>query len=512
MEGTKGQNNRIRILYTSDLHGKVYPYSYADGAEKMYGLARLKTLADSLRDENTILIDNGDVLEGSPLTFYHFKNQKEEVCPATTAMRRMNYDFVNIGNHDFNFGTDALFLHLKETGAECITTNVTYRGRAFGKPYVIRELAGRRIAFFGIMTQYVPHWEQPENIRDVVFSDAFETAQKTVRLIKETEKTDYIVCVYHGGLERDLKTGEAIEVQTGENEGYRILKEIDGIDVLLTGHQHRTICETLFGTLCMQPGADGAYLACVEIDMEEGAITGKLLPANTAPEEAMMRALQPVEDTVQAWLDTPLGTSKVDLVIRDGFDARLNKSQVATFLNMVQSETTGAELSASAIFLGATGFSEHITMRQLVATYVFPNTLVVKRVTGKALRAFLERAAQFFDVKDGKVVISASHDFPTPQHFNYDMVDGVTYTIKAGNPVGERVILLQKDGKDVRDDDVFTLAVNNYRAAGGGEYTMIAEAETVREDLTSMVDLIADYIMRNPVIDFTPVNNIRVIP
>ncbi|MBQ9511576.1 MAG: metallophosphoesterase, partial [Lachnospiraceae bacterium] len=183
--------NRIRILCTSDVHGKIYPYSYADGSEAMHGFARLKTLIDSLRDENTILIDNGDVLEGSPLTFYHYRNHKEEVCPVTRAMRSIGYDFINIGNHDFNFGLPALNLHIKETGAVCLTSNVVVEGVPLSKPYVIREVAGKRIALFGVTTQHVPHWEAPENIQGVTFPDAFATAWDTVNLIRKTQAADY---------------------------------------------------------------------------------------------------------------------------------------------------------------------------------------------------------------------------------------------------------------------------------------------------------------------------------
>lgn len=502
---------RIRILCTSDVHGKVFPYSYADGSEAMHGFARLKTLIDSLRDENTVLIDNGDVLEGSPLTFYHYRNHREEVCPVTRAMRSIGYDFINIGNHDFNFGLPALNLHIKETGAACLTSNVVVDGTPMSEPYVVREIAGKRVAFFAVTTQHVPHWEAPENIQGVTFPDAFSTAWDTVNLIRKTQSADYIVGIYHGGLECDPETGEPTETLTGENEGYKMLQEIDGLDVLLLGHQHREYCGTLFDTVYTQPGADGRLLACVDIDTASGGISARLIPVDTAQDEAILADAQARERDVQKWLDTPLGETRVDLRVTDEFDARLHKSQVVTFLNRVQMEATGAELSASAIFLHATGFEEQITMRQLVATYVFPNTLVVKRVTGKTLRAFLERAALFWDVKNGEIVISASHDYPTPQHYNYDMVDGIDYTIKAGNPPGERITSLSKNGITIEDTDVFTMAVNNYRAAGGGEYGMIAEAETVLEVQKSMVDLIADYIMRNPVIEFTPVHNIKVV-
>ena len=109
------------------------------------------------------------------------------------------------------------------------------------------------------------------------------------------------------------------------------------------------------------------------------------------------------------------------------------------------------------------------------------------------------------------IVVNPSYDWPKPQHYNYDMVDGIEYTIKVSNPVGHRITSLIYQGKDVTDDMEFTIAMNNYRATGGGNYNMIKEAPTISTDLSSMVELLANYIQEHKVIDFEPVNNITVI-
>lgn len=508
--------DRIRLLCTSDIHGTVYPYRYDDRTEADHGVARLKTLIDRMRDAQTIVIDNGDTIEGSPLTFFHYMHEKDRACPVSKVMRLIGYDYVNIGNHDFNEGQEALFRHLETVGAPCITSNFIYRGMPYGPPYVIREIAGRRLALFGLTTQYIPHWESEAHLKDITFTDACETAKKTVealRALPEDERPDYIVCVYHGGFECDPESGVPMEKDTGENEGYRILTEVPEIDVLLTGHQHRTYCGRHGNTVYTQPAAGGKYLAAVDILVSTGEIIPSLLEVKDAPDEEVLREVQPEEDACQAWLDTAIGHCAMDLKITNEHDARVHKSQVITFLNMVQTDATGADLSASALFLHATGFEKEITMRDLVSTYVFPNTLVVKRITGRTLRAYLERCAAFWALDDeGRIIIDPQYDFPTPGHYNYDMVDGITYTIRVSGSPGERIELLQREGQDVRDDDTFTIAVNNYRAAGSGGFEMIAESETVAEYPESMVELIASYIIKNPVLDFAPVHNITVIP
>lgn len=503
-------NHRIRILTTSDIHGYVYPYLYSDGSDADRGIAKCATLIESLRDENTIVIDNGDVLEGSPLSYFYFHHDLGNLHPLTRAIKAMKYDYVNLGNHDFNYGEEAINQYLENIGCPCITSNLLYKGEPMGPTYVIRNIANKKIALFGLTTHYVPHWEKPENIKHYQFLDAFETAKKTVSLVKDLEHPDYIVCVYHGGFERDLKTGQPSEELTGENQGYQMLKEIQGLDILISGHQHRSYCGELFGTVYTQTLDAGRELSCIDIDTETNQIDARVLSTDVPADPKIEALLEQEELECQAWLDQALGESLVDLAISDEFAARLYKSQVITFLNNVQREASGADICSNALFLGATGFNNSITMRDLVSTYVFPNTLVVKKITGKILREYLEKNAAFWSIRGDHIIVSPLYDFPNPQHFNYDMLDGIEYTIKVSNDVGHRIVSLTRNGVPIQDDDEFTLCINNYRAAGGGDFLMLKDAPTVKEIQTSMVDLIAQYIEKYKEISFDPVDNITV--
>ncbi len=501
--------DRIRILATSDVHGYIYPYSYANNSSENIGLARISTLIKSLRDENTILIDNGDNLEGSPLMYYHMHYLKDEYFPIADVLNEIGYDYVNVGNHDFNYGEDELNVYLNQLDAKCITSNILYKDKIIGCPYVIREIAGKRLAIFGLTTQYIPNWESDDHIIHSKFLDAYKSCKKTVEYLKDNEHPDYIICVYHGGFERDLETGEPTEDLTLENEGYQMLKDIKGIDVLISGHQHRSISGKLFDTVYTQTKDKGSEIACV--DIYPNKIEAKIIPVDSGPDEDIMNLVIDEENMCQNWLDTPLGTSNVDLRIIDEDDARVNKAQLITFLNIVSKEAGGADLNSNSLFDRATGFGKDITMRNIVSTYVFPNTLVVKKVTGKILRQYLEKNAEYFDIDDDRIVVTAKYLAPKLMKYNYDMVDGVEYTIKVSNEVGKRIISLTKDGKEIKDDDEFTICVNNYRATGGGNFYMIKDAPVVKEVSSSMVDLLANFIIKHKVVDFKPVNNIKVI-
>lgn len=502
-------NNRIRILATSDVHGTIYPYQYSDGMNAYQGLSRLNTLISSLRDENTLLLDNGDILEGSPLSFYHYNYHPDDVSPMTSVMHDMKYDYVNVGNHDFDYGEECLMMHLQNVGAPCITSNWFFHGKPYGPTYVIREIAGKKVALFGLTTQYIPHWETKRTIAHSRFKDAYETALKTVDILKRLEKPDYIICLYHGGFERD-QYGYLVDADTGENEAYRMLSSIHDIDVLITGHTHMSICGSKYGTAFTQTKSNGEELACIDIYTDTGVIEPRVLKADTEPDEEITRSADEEEKKCQTWLDQPLGTSKVDLAIHDEMDARVHKSQLVTFVNMVEQEATHADLAASSIFLHANGFGKEITMRDLVSTYVYPNTLVVKKITGKVLRDYLEQDANFFTIKGTEISVAADYDYPRPKHYNYDMIDGVNYTIKVSNPRGQRITELTYHGEPVTDDMTFTIALNNYRAGGGGNFEMLRTAPSVSVNLTPMVDLIAAWIEEHKVIDFEPVNNITV--
>lgn len=497
----------IRILAVSDVHGYIYPYSYADGIEHHMGYACLKTEIDQLRDNHTVVIDNGDVLEGSPLMYFHYQYHPDDIAPVTKVMREMGFTYMNIGNHDFNYGEECLMNHLQNTGVPCITSNFIFHGKPYGPTYEIREIDGKKVAFFGLVTQYIPHFEKKAHIKHSKFTDGCETAKKTVDLLKSLEHPDYIICVYHGGLERD-EFNNLTEPDTGENEACRIMSAVPDIDVMITGHQHHSLVGKWNQTVYTQTADKGTQIACVEIDTDTDEINARLINVKAEPDPTIEAVCQDEEDACQEWLDQEIGSANMDLSISDVIEARLHKSQMVTFINKVQMQATGAQLSSTAVFNNAVGFGKTITMRNIVSTYVFPNTLVVKKINGRTLRLYLEQCADYWSLHNEKIVVNKALE---DKWYNYDMVDGVDYTIKVSNTFGERIVSLTYQGIEVKDTDEFTIAITNYRAGGAGGFEMLADAKTVGVYSESIVELIADYIRQNPVIDFKPVNNIEIV-
>ncbi|MBQ9327227.1 MAG: bifunctional metallophosphatase/5'-nucleotidase [Solobacterium sp.] len=502
--------NRIRILATSDIHGCIFPRHDTDGTEANHGIARVKTLIDALKDENTILVDNGDTLQGSAIQSYHYSLHPEEPSPMTRAMAELGYDYINLGNHDFDYGPDALAHHLSTLSAPCITSNVSYRGEPLGVSYVIREVAGKKLALFGVTT----HGQSPAYVKGqrkhFKFRNAFESAKKTVETIRRLEKADYIIGLYHGGFERDVTTGVLNEEETGENQAYRMIREIDGLDVLITGHTHTELSGSAFNTTYAQPASNGESIICIDIYTDTGVIESRILKNDAPADDSILELLKQEAQDCETWLDTSLGHTSMDLLISDPFTARFRKSQAVTFLNRVMLEASGADIAAVSLPSEATGFHPEITMRDLFHTCPFDNTLVVKQLSGKDLRAYLEQTADYWAIDVETVIVNPSYLSPKARPYYYDMADGIEYTIKVSEDPGNRIVELTRNGVPIEDDDTFTICVSSYRASGGGNYDMIRSAPTVKVIPESMRELVRKAITASGYISFPPSENIIV--
>lgn len=504
---------KIRILASSDIHGYIMPYQYSDLKPCNHGFWKLKETISEYENEYTIKIDNGDILEGSPILTYYYNHERDNGHIMADMLNEASYDYINVGNHDFNYGVSNLQNYIKASKAKCILGNIKYNGEYIGCEYIIHRFDDTHaIAIIGVCTHYITNWEKPENLVGLEIEEAFDYVQKTVKRIKDKEDVQGIVVVYHGGFEKDLDTGVPTEVLTGENEGYRMCDELDGVDLIVSGHQHRSIAQECCGVYVTQTAYRAGELAVIDWDLDSHEISGSIIPSTMDVKGELLESIDELEKKTQVWLDEKLGeVMNYDLRVNDRFKARLHKHPVVSFLNQVQLDATGAMLSGNALFNEAVGFNKEITMRDIVSTYVYPNTTVVLEVSGKVLKEYLEQNAKYFAIANDEIVVNPVFISPKPQHFNYDMVDGVDYTIKVSNPEGQRIVELKVGDRSVEDDDIFSLAINNYRASGGGNFMMFKDCKIVKEIQVDMVTLIGEYLQKNPKLYVNHKDNIKVI-
>ncbi|HBU83945.1 MAG TPA: bifunctional metallophosphatase/5'-nucleotidase [Paenibacillus sp.] len=545
------------IMVTSDLHGAIRPIHYNTNAYRPAGLALLASLIRRERERSPelLLVDNGDLLQGSPLASYAASFVSDhEVHPFINVLNELGYDAAVMGNHEFNYGQqllrkaveeshfpwlsanivmehqdDTIMNHLNEGKHDEETRPVAPSGAgipAFGPPYLIKTLSsGVKIALLGATTHYIPNWEHPKNIEGLHFLDALETIRAWVGYIREHEQPDLLVVSYHGGFESDLETGEPTERLTGENQAYAICRDIEGIDVLLTGHQHRQLTADIHGVTVIQPGFSGNGVGHVSVQLEQLAngkwwIAGKqarllLLDENSdvQPDAAVMKLTDELEEKAQAWLDQPIGEVAGDLSITDPAALRLAAHPFIAFVHQVQMEATGAQISNTALLSEeARGFGSLITVRDVLSNFIYPNTLTVLELRGQDIRDALEQTARYFEVEaSGEVIVNPAYMQPKPQHYNYDMWEGIEYELDISKPVGSRVVKLEREGIPVAMDATYSVVMNSYRAAGGGDYAMYPGKKVLHEGATDMAALVEDYIRRHQPLTVEQANNWRVV-
>ncbi len=500
---------KLNLLHTSDIHGYVMPHTYAKNEPAGVGLAKISKLVENY--ENRILIDTGDFLQGSALAYY-LAETNPNINPLSSVLNHIGYDYFVIGNHDFNYGQDYLINFTKTLNAKALSANLFKDGHMF-IPYDIRKLKdGPTIGIIGLTTHFIPNWENPKNIEDISFIHELTSLKK---MLKEVQNVDYIIVAYHGGFNKDLETNIQLANETGENSGSDMFSY--DIDCLLTGHQHRNLSGIKDGVIYSQPGSYGCQVnkIVVEFEFNEKWTVVKQevsqIPVTDEYSEGIVSLIESEEKNTQLWLDIAIGELKDgDCLITSQLDARLNKSPLVTLINQAQLEITGADISCTSLGNNVKGFNKNITMRDVISTYVFPNTLFVLEISGHILKEAMEKCATFFKT-NGNISISDAYEIPKREYYNYDMFDGVDYTLDIKLPIGKRVVSISKNGIELDLDKTYTIVMNNYRAAGGGNFTMFQNKKIIKTIEKDMVEVLSNYISNKKILTLKKESNIKIL-
>lgn len=498
---------KIRFIVSSDIHGYINPINYANNQKSDLGFLKVLSTLKQYKNENTITIDNGDMLQGSPIMNYYYQN-KTGANPLIKCLNN-NHDYINIGNHDFGYGQNNLFEYINSFNGKCLCGNVLYKGKRIGEEYIIHKFAeDYSIALIGCVTQYTEKFESKENLKDFEFEDCYEYVKKTIEIIKNNETVKGIVVVYHGGME--AKPNGVFLENGNENEGYRMCRDLD-FDILISGHQHASIKNIYCGKLVTQTMDKGKEFAVIDYDFENKNGEAQLIKATAEVDEDSINQFKELEVKTQIWLNEDIAViDNINLKIEDELDARIHKHPLISFINQVQFDATHSDLSAASLFNDATGFNSHITTRDLISTYIFENTLIKVKINGKVLKQYLEKCADYFTLKD-EIEVNEKYLIPVKRHFDYDMIDGIDYTIKIGNEVGNRVIEMKYKGEDIKPEDEFSLTINNYRYGGAGGFEFLSKLEVLEVCDKDMVSLIYNYLTKNKNIIVNHKDNIKVI-
>ena len=502
----------MSIIFTSDTHGHVYPVNYAKNSPENSGL--FCVASQITKDENTLVLDGGDSLQGTPLLSYYLEHKDEyDFNPMAEGFNEMGLDYYTLGNHDFNFGYDAIADYVSYMKATLISANVEDLGGKLGiKKNVIHTMPdGTRVGITAAVTGYVNVWEQADHLTLLKVTDPVEALRQQYEELDG--KCDLKIAIYHGGFEEDLKTGTLLS-QTAENQACKIAREM-GYDILLTGHQHIAVPSVVIeGTHGVQPPSNATKYCLLNVEKAEQGfdISSELVTLN-APDERCQEILdrhdfmKGLTDKIQTWLDEPIGSLGKEIAPEQKLDAALHGSKVASIFNQVQLDYTGADFSCTSLANDPLGLKKDITVRDVLGIYQFANTVEVKEVTKAVLKAALEISADYFyyDKETGEVSVSKKFLQPKIEHYNYDYYAGLEYEYDLTRPVGDRVVMMRKlDGTELKDDEKYTLVTSNYRATGTGGYECIGNCKSVGSYADEMPELLIRFIRKN-----TPVPEIH---
>lgn len=408
-------------------------------------------------------------------------------------MNKAGYDYLTLGNHDFNYGFDRLTKNLAQVDAQVSAVNILDKSGKILFPAVIHELEnGLKIGIIGLVTDYVNVWEKKENIANLSIKSPLEAGKEAIAAIQSS--IDYLVGIYHGGFEVDLETGEKQSDST-ENIGYQLAKELS-FDLLLTGHQHTKVEGRLVhGTYVVQPENMGKNFFEIDVSVfESGKVhTNSILRfPNGQYDQQLAESIRPLEQCVQKYLDQPVATIPSVNNTKDHLMAALKGNQLIEWIANVQQKETGADLSIVSLTNQMQELPTQVTIRDVLATYPFENTLFVIEITGKQLKNAMEHTAEYFAIENEAIIIAPHWLVPKVEHYNYDFYLGVEYTIDVAKPIGQRITRLNYHGKAIEEESTFTVALNNYRAFGGGDYTVYSKAKIIKDTQKDIQQLLIE--------------------
>lgn len=508
-----GARTELLIAATTDVHGRLRGWDYqTDRVDSARGLARAATVVDSLRTAHpgqVVLVDAGDLLQGNPLTYVAARVEPQVVHPVIAAMNVLQYDAATIGNHEFNYGVPTWERAMKQANFPFLAGNVVARDGAPRYPGAVTVVrSGLRIAIIGATTPGSMVWDRANLSQEgLTIRDIVPYVREAVARVRATH--DLVVVVLHSGLGGPSSYDQISSGAGPENAAGTVATDVPGVDLVVLGHSHREVVDSLVGnTLIVQPRHWAGSVAVARfgatrvdgrwrIDSRRGESI-KLNDVRESP--AVIAATLDAHERTVRWVKEPLGRTNTSW---RSDSARVADVPIIDFMLDVMRRTAGADLAATAAFsLDAAFEPGPITMAQLAQLYPYDNTLRAVRISGAQLRAYLEHSARYYRTlrADSTAPSGGVVDTEVPG-YNFEILSGAEYVLDLTRPVGQRVTTLRWNGRDIAATDSFTLALNNYRAEGGGGFTMLTGARTVYDDGRDIRDLLVDEVRRAGTLD-----------
>lgn len=542
-----GHTVSLKIVHTSDVHGCFFMKDFVNNHPVKGGLAKIYAYVQSLRERygrRLLLMDGGDVLQGSPMVYYSNFIDRAHENLAAGVMNYMQYDVGTVGNHDIETGHDVYDRWVETCGFPILGANVIDKAtrESYFSPYCVLEREGVRIAVLGMTTPAVPNWLPPKLWHGLEFEDMVSCAERWIPLIREKEKPDLIVGLFHSG-----KSGGIVTPDYKENAALDVARRVEGFDVICYGHDHMRNCETVEApggkkVWCCAPSSMAVAVGEIDIEVEIRDGEKHVLSVNEQitdlsgyrkPGDKYMQYMQRYFNrysrNTEYYVSQKVGRFARTICCQDAF---FGSSAFVDLVHRVQLEATGAQISfAAPVFLTVKISEGDVCIRDVFNLYRYDDVLYTMRLTGEEIKKILEMSyglwiAQMKTPEDHVMMLDYVLDEGKRLGFknlayNFDSAAGIVYTVDVTKPYGEKVTVeSMADGSPFSLEECYTVVVNSYRGNGGGELlTKGAGIPQVRlnerllasteEDLRACI---IRYIKERGTVDPQPMNHWRLVP
>ena len=518
MTGQTSKTVRFKVIETSDVHGHFFPYDFMEKKSIKGTLVRANTYINKEREkygkDHLLLIDNGDILQGQPCVYWTNYVMPEDENLAARVINYMQYDAETVGNHDIEPGHKVYDKWIREVRCPLLGANIVNAGSDSTanpkniytgiQPYSIHHIDGVKIAIIGMLTPAIPNWLTENVWKGIEFEEMTSCARKWVKYILEVEHPDLIFGLFHSG-----KDGGIITPDYEENATAAVAREVPGFDVIFFGHDHQVHNEWITNNagqqvLIIDPSCYVKNVAETEIELTfEGDklvkkdIKGEIISMlDEQIDEQMVSHFQKDIDAVKTYVDRKIGRFENSIYTRDCF---FGNAAFTDLIHNLQLQITGADISITApLSFNAAINAGDVTVADMFKLYRFENLLLVLRMTGEELRKHLEMSYDLWTNQmkspDDHIMLLRDDDSEDQQRaafknmtFNFDSACGIDYEVDVTKPDGEKVrILRMSNGEPFDEQKWYKVAMNSYRANGGGELLTLG-AGIPKDSLTSRV-------------------------
>ena len=474
------QEVNIKILGTSDIHGRVVPWSYgADVEDKSGSYAQIATYVKDVRknNKNVVLVDVGDAIQDNQVDVFAKDKKYYKDHPIPKVLNEMKYDIFVLGNHEFNFGMKALDEILKDIKAKKLTANFYHKKN--DKRYIdattIIEKDGVKLGIIGLSTPMSAKFEEDTgNLKDMKFTSPTEEARTQVEKLK-AKGVDAIIAVTHMGIENENNIPD-----TGMRD---VINAVDGIDVVIAGHMHKDVpSETIKNTLITEPHRYGTVVSEVDLtfdinDKKEVKLVKK--ESKTVPvkeleaDKKIAEIYKPYHEKLRELNNVVIGQTENEMVPQEtkhGVSAAFSKDTgLSSFINDVEQHYSGADVVTFSFDHQKARMNKgDIKKKDIIFNYRYAGgDVTVYELTGKQLKEYMEWSANYFDtIQPGDTEYRYNAERKKSKYVTYDIFGGVNYKIDLRNPKGSKIVdLTLADGKPVTDDMKLKVGMNSYRFA-----------------------------------------------